>query len=80
MLGAGFPPLRADEVRSVQVPVLLVAGERSPAVLARTCIDELQRLLPHAERIEIPAASHMMHEENPRAFNEALLAFLRRQS
>jgi pimeloyl-ACP methyl ester carboxylesterase len=36
----------------------------------------LEELLPRAERIEIPGASHVMHEENPTAVNEAILAFI----
>lgn len=76
MLGDGFPPLRSADVRAVQTPTLLVAGERSPAVLRLTLINELARLLPNSTKEVIPGASHLMHEENPLAFNEALLAFL----
>jgi pimeloyl-ACP methyl ester carboxylesterase len=34
--------------------------------------------LPHAERVEIPQASHIMHEDNAPAWRSALLAFLGR--
>ncbi|HJP97003.1 MAG TPA: alpha/beta hydrolase, partial [Rhodanobacteraceae bacterium] len=60
LLGAGFPPLREAEVRNVRVPVLLVTGERSPAVMQRLS-DRLEELLPDVEHVEIPAASHLMH-------------------
>jgi hypothetical protein len=33
-------------------------------------------LLPNAERVEIAAASHPMHEENAGAATEAILCFL----
>lgn len=79
MLGAGFPPLSAAEVRGVRAPVLLVTGERSPAFLLRLT-DLLAELLPTAERAEIPAASHLMHEQNPAAVNAALLRFLSSQA
>ena len=77
-LGAGFPPLRAEDVRNVRVPVLLVTGARSAPLLRATLTDELHRLLPHAERARIAEASHMMHEDDPSAFNVALAAFLKR--
>jgi pimeloyl-ACP methyl ester carboxylesterase len=77
VLGPGFPPLSEDEVRGVQVPTLLMTGERSPAYLPRLT-DRLQQLLPNAERVEIAGASHLMSEENPRAVNDAILGFLGR--
>jgi pimeloyl-ACP methyl ester carboxylesterase len=77
VLGAGFPPLGDDEVRGIRAPVLLVTGERSPTVFLRLT-DRLEELLPTAERIEIPGASHGMHEENVAAVNEAIGRFLGR--
>ena len=79
VLGAGFPPLSEDDVRGVAAPTLLMTGERSPAYLLRLT-DRLQQLLPNAERVEIAGASHVMHEENPGAVNEAILGFLARAS
>jgi pimeloyl-ACP methyl ester carboxylesterase len=38
----------------------------SPAFLLRLN-EQLQRLLPHAERVEIAGSSHAMQEENPSA-------------
>lgn len=76
LLGEGFPPLDDDEVRGVTVPTLLLHGERSPAFLRRLT-DRLEELLPSADRKEIPGASHIMHEDNPQAVNDAILAFLR---
>jgi pimeloyl-ACP methyl ester carboxylesterase len=77
LLGAGFPPLGDDEVRSIRAPVLLVTGERSPAVFLRLT-DRLEELLPIVERVEIPAASHLMHEENASAVNEVIVEFFER--
>ena len=76
LLGAGFPPLRAADVRGISTRTLLVGGDRSPAVFHATLLGKLANLLPNAERVEIPEASHLMHEENPDAFNQALLSFL----
>lgn len=75
MLGAGFPALSAADVRGVGAPTLLVTGEHSPAFLIRLT-DVLERLLPIVERVEIPAASHAMHEENATAVDAALLRFM----
>ena len=79
LLGAGFPPLGDDEVRTVRAPALLFVGEQSPAVM-RLLTDHLQELLPNSECVEISNASHMMHEENASMVNETILGFLKRHS
>jgi pimeloyl-ACP methyl ester carboxylesterase len=38
--------------------------------------DELARVLPHAERTTIPAASHGIHAHNPAGYNAAVLSIL----
>jgi pimeloyl-ACP methyl ester carboxylesterase len=78
-LGEGFPPLGVDDVRGVAAPTLLMTGERSPAYLLRLT-DRLQRLLPNPERVKIAGASHLMHEEDPDAVNEAILGFVGRHT
>ena len=77
LLGAGFPPLADDEVRAVRAPTLLLTGERSPALFLRLT-DRSEELLPNAERVEIPGASHLMHEQNAPALNAAILDHLGR--
>jgi pimeloyl-ACP methyl ester carboxylesterase len=77
VLGAGLPPLSDDEVRGIRAPVLLVTGEISPRVLLRLT-DRLEELLPIVERVEIPDASHVMHEENAAAVNQAIARFIGR--
>jgi len=74
---AALPPLNQEQVRSISAPVLFVCGSRSPRVFA--CLtDQLQGLLPAAERAEIPDASHITHEDNASAYNRAVLSFLAR--
>lgn len=75
MLGEGFPSVRAEDVRAIRTPSLILGGERGPAVLAKTVNGELSRLLPNARRAVIPGAAHIMHEENPAAFNSVITAF-----
>ncbi len=77
MLGAGFPPLSEEEVRGVRAATLLITGERSPPGAVHLT-DRLEDLLPNVERVGIPDASHLMHEENAAATNEAILGFLGR--
>jgi pimeloyl-ACP methyl ester carboxylesterase len=40
--------------------------------------DRLAELMPNVERVEIPAASHMMHWQSPDATARAVLGFLDR--
>lgn len=76
---SSFPPIDDEGVRNIRTPVLLMASEHGPPAL-RHLTDRLEELLPNVQRQEIPNASHLMHEDNPAAVNEALLGFLRRHS
>jgi pimeloyl-ACP methyl ester carboxylesterase len=67
----------AKEAARVTMPVLLVTGEHSPPMFG-AITDRLEALLPHAERIQIPQASHGMHGQNAAAYNAAVLDFLSR--
>lgn len=75
LLGSGFPPLDAAQVRTIHQPTLLVTGERSPSLFHRIT-ERLQELLPNAERVDVADASHIMHEDNSAAYNAAVLSFL----
>jgi pimeloyl-ACP methyl ester carboxylesterase len=74
-LGSGFVRLDAEQIRQIRIPVLLLTAKRSPALFRRLA-DRLQELLPNVERTEIPAASHIMHEDNAPAYNARVLSFL----
>ena len=73
-----FPALSPADVARLHTPTLLVQGEVSPPMFGHVT-EELARVLPHAERVTIPAASHVMHVQNPPAYNAAVLSFLARQ-
>lgn len=62
-------------VRTMHTPSLLVNGELSPPMFHRIT-DELERCLPNAERIVVPATSHAIHNQNARFYNAAVLGFL----
>jgi pimeloyl-ACP methyl ester carboxylesterase len=75
LLGSGLAPLADDALRQIAMPTLLVTGQSSPA-LFHYLIDRLQELLPQTERVEIPEAAHIMHEDNPSGYNTAVQGFL----
>ena len=70
-------PSRFPSILAIRAPTLLLTGEGSPAFLLRLS-DRLEELLPVVECVEIPNASHAMHEENSAAVNEAIIEFLGR--
>jgi pimeloyl-ACP methyl ester carboxylesterase len=74
-LGPGLPPLRDEDVRAVRAPTLLVTGRESPRFFHRL-VDRLDELLPRSARLEIPGASHSMHEDEPARYDAGILAFL----
>jgi pimeloyl-ACP methyl ester carboxylesterase len=78
LLGSGFPRLDAHQVRSVRAPTLLLTAQHSPRLFHRLA-DRLEELLPEVERIQIPEASHIMHEDNAAAYNGAVQSFLQRR-
>jgi pimeloyl-ACP methyl ester carboxylesterase len=73
---AAEPPVsdRAEALRALNVPTLLVAGERD--VPAHESTHALQQVLPHARRVVLAGAGHVVNLEKPESFNEALDGFL----
>lgn len=72
-----FPPLTPAMLWRVQAPALVLEGESSPRFF-HLIGDELEKHLPRPDRATVPLASHSMHGMNPKAYNEAVLAFLSR--
>jgi len=70
-----MPPLDAQAFRSIRCPVLLAEGDRSPRVFSRLQ-DHLESILKDVTRVEIPNASHLMHEDNAPAFDRVVREFL----
>ncbi len=73
-----FSSVTPGDCERIEVPALLVRGERSPAMFGMI-LDELARRMPDAKRVTIPAASHSPHSQNATAYNDAALTFLGRQ-
>jgi len=79
LMGAGFPSLPISAMRSLAVPVVLLTGERSPALFGRLTAT-VEALLPDARRSVVPRASHIMHEDNPQVVEAEIRGFLARLS
>lgn len=69
---AAYQP-RYGELASVQVPIVLLGGERSAAYF-RPTLEALAAALPNARLEEVKGAGHMLHAEGFRTFAAQLLA------
>ena len=69
--------LRYMGLESIGVPVLLVEGASSPAIV-RAVQDELARRLPQLTRLVVPKAGHMVPITHPGAVAAAIMAHLAR--
>ncbi len=74
-----FSSTNEDDIRRIAAPTLLLTGAQSPAMMG-LFTDRVHDFLPHAERVEIPDASHDAHVDNPTAVTDAIVSFLARQS
>jgi pimeloyl-ACP methyl ester carboxylesterase len=77
LLGTGFPPLDKKKIKNIKLPVLLISGQKSRNLL-HYLLDGLEELIPNSERIMVPKASHIMHEDNADFYNTAVLTFLKK--
>jgi len=68
------PRLLAAAAR-VDVPVLLLSGERSD-VVSRETVGEFLNLVPHARHVEVPAATHMLAGDANDAFTHEIARFI----
>ena len=71
----GFDDIDDAQIRAVKARALVVTGKDSPPMFHHLAT-LLASLLPNAHTLEVPAASHVMHLENPDALNSGLLQFL----
>lgn len=66
----------AEAARRIDVPVLLISGGRSDLVSADTVAHFLE-LVPQAQHVRLPDATHMVAGDDNDGFTDTLLAFLR---
>jgi pimeloyl-ACP methyl ester carboxylesterase len=69
------PRLQAAAAK-VDVPVLLLSGARSD-VVSRATVDEFLQLVPHAQHVELPHATHMAAGDANDAFTREVVRFVR---
>jgi pimeloyl-ACP methyl ester carboxylesterase len=62
---------------SIRCPALQVRGAESD-ILAVAHFERIKAMLPDCTNVEIPAAAHMVVEDNPAPTAAAVLAFLRK--
>ncbi|MBI1258259.1 MAG: alpha/beta fold hydrolase [Chloroflexi bacterium] len=73
---------KADTFKTLQTPVLLLNGSKSPAWL-KLAIDTLEKTIPHAQRVEFPGLDHsgssdptpMSRTSRPEVVAEAMRSF-----
>ncbi len=70
------PRLLAAAAR-IDIPVLLLSGARSD-VVSRATVDEFLRLVPHAQHVELPHATHMLAGDANDAFTREVMQFVHR--
>jgi pimeloyl-ACP methyl ester carboxylesterase len=73
--GARYQPRLLAAATQIKVPTLLVSGGLSDLVSDAT-VDEFLSLVPHAEHVQIPDATHMVAGDRNDAFTGAILHFL----
>ncbi len=64
----------ARELPQLKLPVQLQIGMNDGTIPPGQA-DEVQRLLPHAQRVNWPGLGHLAHEERPQDCVDAMLAF-----
>lgn len=65
-----------DRLAEIRLPSLFLVGAEDAAVPRAVMVDQQIRV-PGSRYVEIPRAGHLSNLEQPAAFTEALLAFLR---
>lgn len=73
-----WTPIGSEQVGALQMPVLLLHGDKSPELFLKV-VDTLYSLLPNAKRYQLPNSSHGLQLENPEEFNKMVMRFLESQ-
>jgi pimeloyl-ACP methyl ester carboxylesterase len=64
-----------EAIRDIRCPVLLVRGTESP-MFSEADATRMESEIPDARLVRIGPAGHLVHEDQPAAFNQALAEFL----
>lgn len=69
--------LNPEQIRSIEVPVLLLTGDLSPAWFG-AITNELHHLLPMSEIATIDNSSHGLYFDQPEVMDQIVLDFLKK--
>ncbi|MCM8571139.1 alpha/beta hydrolase [Gramella jeungdoensis] len=70
-----LPSLDCQDFKNLNIPVLLIKGDRSPEFL-RLIVDQLHECIKSSTLAELQNSSHGLEYENPESFNEIVLEFI----
>ncbi|KIC93542.1 alpha/beta fold hydrolase [Flavihumibacter solisilvae] len=70
-----FPSVVCEDLKKIKAPVLLVRGEKSPAIFA-IMIEGMKRCLSNREVATLANTTHGLEYESPAEFNNAVLSFI----
>jgi pimeloyl-ACP methyl ester carboxylesterase len=71
-----YQPRLLAAAAKIAIPVLLLSGARSD-VVSRATVDEFLRLVPQAQHIELPQATHMLAGDANDAFTREVIHYVR---
>jgi esterase len=69
------PPFSRADMEAIRAPTLLIGSGACLPPFARV-LDAMERWIGDVARVAIPGTSHLMPQEDPGAFNRAVLGFL----
>jgi len=70
-----YQPRLLAAAAKIEIPVLLLSGARSD-VVSRATVDEFLRLVPQAQHIELPQATHMLAGDANDAFTREVIHYV----
>jgi pimeloyl-ACP methyl ester carboxylesterase len=70
-----YQPRLFAAAAQVEVPVLLLSGERSD-VVSQSTVEEFLQLVPHARHVEVAGATHMLAGDANDAFTREIAHFI----
>jgi pimeloyl-ACP methyl ester carboxylesterase len=73
-----FPPVSRSRIRSIKVPVMMLSGGRTLAIL-KVVDQELESVLANVERVVLQDATHEMWAEQPEESRRVVLSFINKR-
>lgn len=70
-----YQPQLFEAARRIKVPILLLSGGRSD-IVSRDTVNEFMGLVPHAQHVDLPDATHMVAGDANDAFTDEVTKFI----